>query len=363
MKIDAQLCIVIKSTIHSSLKHFFRTYETCSEVWEQAKLLYTNDTQRLYGVCQNLLTIVAPKHLDSTMAEFLGKLHALLHDFNELLPPATTASQVLEQRSKFFMLLGLHGLSDDYSHVRDRILGSPIVPNFTSICSTLLRVLGKHTTDITSHVDDSSALVSQHNDRTCPHKSGKGRHKCDHCGKLGHKIDRCYALYGRPPKSVAVAQTAPVQLSTMDHTSIDTPGQPPIFNEFLKWYEDRQNPSSTASVAHSGTSFVGLTHSTSLGPWVLDSGTSSTLLVINLFSFSYLLRVIYLLLPWPMDIGYHHMVLILLIFFLLYLLIMFFVSLGLHLTYYPLVISLVPLIVLFLLPKILLLYRIGVWDR
>ena len=273
-KIDAQLCIVIKSTIHSSLKQIFRTYETCSEVWEQAKLLYTNDTQRLYGVCQNLLTIVAPKRLDGTMAEYLGKLHALLHDFNELLPPASTPSQELEQRSKFFMLLGLHGLPDDYSHVRDQILGSPIVPNFTSTCSTLLRVPGKHTTDITSHVDDSSALVSQHNDRTRPHKPGKGRHKCDHCGKLGHKIDRCYALHGRPPRSVAVAQIAPVQPSTMDHTSIDTPSQPAIFNEFLKWYEDRQNPSSTASVAHSGTSFVGLTHSTSHGPWVLDSGAT-----------------------------------------------------------------------------------------
>ena len=47
LKIDAQLCIVIKSTIHSSLKQIFRTYETCSEVWEQAKLLYTNYTQRL----------------------------------------------------------------------------------------------------------------------------------------------------------------------------------------------------------------------------------------------------------------------------------------------------------------------------
>jgi len=43
-KIDAQLCIVIKSTIHSSLKQIFHTYETCSEGWEQAKLLYTNDT-------------------------------------------------------------------------------------------------------------------------------------------------------------------------------------------------------------------------------------------------------------------------------------------------------------------------------
>ena len=37
LKIDAQLCIVIKSTIHSSLKQIFHTYETCSKVWEQAK--------------------------------------------------------------------------------------------------------------------------------------------------------------------------------------------------------------------------------------------------------------------------------------------------------------------------------------
>ena len=176
LKIDAQLCIVIESTIHSSLKQIFRTYETCSEVWEQEKLLYTNDTQRLYGVCKNILTIFFSQTLDGTMAEYMGKLHALLHDFNELLPPATTLSQELEQRSKFFMLLGLHGLPDDYSKVRDQILGSPIVSNFTSTCSILLCVSGKQTTDITFHVDDSSALVSQHN-ATRPHKPGKGRHK------------------------------------------------------------------------------------------------------------------------------------------------------------------------------------------
>jgi len=105
LKIDAQLCVVIKSTIHSSLKQFFCTYETCSKVWEQAKLLYTNDTQRLYGMCQNLLTIVSPKRLDGTMAEYLGKLHAFLHDFNELLPPTSTPYQELEQRSKFFMMV------------------------------------------------------------------------------------------------------------------------------------------------------------------------------------------------------------------------------------------------------------------
>jgi len=53
------------------------------------------------------------------------------------------------------MLLALHGLPNNYAHVHDEILGSLIVPNFTSTCFTLLRVLGKYTTDIpTNPVDD-----------------------------------------------------------------------------------------------------------------------------------------------------------------------------------------------------------------
>jgi len=133
-------------------------------------------------------------------------------------------------------------------------------------------VSGKHITDIPFLVDDSSTLISQRYDRTRPSKSGKGPHKCDHCDKLGHKIDRFYALHGRPLRSVTVAQNVPVQHSTLDPTSSDISGQPAILNEFLKWYEDRQNFGSTASIAHSGTPFVGLTHSNSLGPWVINSG-------------------------------------------------------------------------------------------
>ena len=82
-----------------------------------------------------------------------------------------------------------------------------------------------------------------------------------------------YALHGRPPKYIAITQTAPlVQPYTMDPIPSDTSGYPVIFNGFLKWYEDRQNSSFTASVAHTthtGTSFVGISHSNSLGPWVL----------------------------------------------------------------------------------------------
>ena len=88
-RIDDHICMVLKNTIQSSLKQMLSAYNTCSEVWEQAKLLYTNDTQHLYGVCHNLFDVVAPPNQDP-MADYLGKIHALFHEFNELLPPVST---------------------------------------------------------------------------------------------------------------------------------------------------------------------------------------------------------------------------------------------------------------------------------
>ena len=51
-----------------------------------------------------------------------------------------------------------------------------------------------------------------------------------------------------------------------------------MFNKFLKWYKDQQFSSSTASVAHTGTSFVGLTQSSSPGPCVVSFTNNSVCL-------------------------------------------------------------------------------------
>ena len=69
------------------------------------------------------------------------------------------------------------------------------------------------------------------------------------------------------------SSSTPSQTSNVGPTSPSTPlfdtlGQLAIFNEFLKWYEDCQISSCTHSLALWGTSFPGLTHSTSLA---LDS--------------------------------------------------------------------------------------------
>lgn len=53
-----------------------------------------NDTQCLYGVCSNHIDVVASR-CHGPMVEYLGKIHSLLHDFNELLPLASTLSQEL----------------------------------------------------------------------------------------------------------------------------------------------------------------------------------------------------------------------------------------------------------------------------
>ncbi|KAH1033902.1 hypothetical protein GLYMA_20G003800v4 [Glycine max] len=141
--------------------------------------------QRLYGICQNLMSVVAPRQFDGTMVDYLGKVNGLLFDFNELLPSTSTPNKEHEQEQSFFMLLVLYGLLTEYSLVRDHILGFPNIPTYYSAWSTLLHVPDKPFVDVDvppPHVD-SSAL-------------------------LGHIIDICFSLHVQPPRTTHVAQAA-----------------------------------------------------------------------------------------------------------------------------------------------------------
>lgn len=279
-KIDAQLCSIIKSTISPVIKPIFRPHVTCESVWSQAKELYTNDIQRLYGVCHDLMTLIAPRMFDGPMSTYLGRVHAALHDFNELLPPAasnaTEKMKELEQRSTFFMLLALYGLPQEYAATRDQILGSAVVPTMSNASSVLLRVPVKSTPEVSapSGPSDTAALASQKSNQgrsRGPPSKFKSRPKCDHCHNLGHTIDRCWKLHGRPPRTVNAAQTPPVE--TSENTTKAKPTSSD-YEEFLQWFENRQNSGSVASSAHTGKSFACASQSSSLGPWALDTGAS-----------------------------------------------------------------------------------------
>ncbi|RVX17918.1 Retrovirus-related Pol polyprotein from transposon TNT 1-94 [Vitis vinifera] len=205
-------------------------YKTCFKFWTQAKGLYTNDIQRLY----KFLTVMP-------------------------LTPDVGAQQT--QLDKFFMVLTLIGLRPDLEPIRDQILGSSSVPSLDDVFARLLRISSTQTLPSDS-ASDSSVLVSQTTSRGGRSGTrGRGqRPHCTYCNKLGHTRDRCYQLHGRPPRTAHMAQSSDSPLP-----------QPPSSSA------SQTSQASIASVAQPGNASACLTHTSSLGPWILDSGASDHL--------------------------------------------------------------------------------------
>ncbi|XP_072058027.1 uncharacterized protein [Arachis hypogaea] len=87
-------------------------------------------------------------------------------------------------------------------------------------------------------------------------------------------LDKCYALHGHPTKVANVVQTN-------EPSDVHSAAQPQgifvfgnDYDEFLKYQASKQASTPVASVAHFSNSVACFSHSSSLGPWVLNSGAS-----------------------------------------------------------------------------------------
>ncbi|RVX21282.1 Retrovirus-related Pol polyprotein from transposon RE2 [Vitis vinifera] len=125
----------------------------------------------------------------------------------------------IPELDKFFMVLTLIGLRPDLEPVHDQILGSSSVPSLDDVFARLLRISSTQTLPFDSTSDSS--------------------------------------LHGRPPRTAHVAQSSDSPLP-----------QPP---------SSSASQASVASVAQPGNASACLTHTSSLGPWILDSGASDHL--------------------------------------------------------------------------------------
>uniref|UniRef100_A0A1S3WX68 Retrovirus-related Pol polyprotein from transposon TNT 1-94-like beta-barrel domain-containing protein n=1 Tax=Nicotiana tabacum TaxID=4097 RepID=A0A1S3WX68_TOBAC len=101
---------------------------------------------------------------------------------------------------------------------------------------------------------------------------GRSRPKCSYCHKLGHTREMCYSLHGRPPKNAYIALTE----TTGSHGFSLSKEE---YNELLQYRASKQTSPQVASVAHTDTSVTGnsftcVSQSSTLGPWVMDSGAS-----------------------------------------------------------------------------------------
>ncbi|KAJ9683393.1 hypothetical protein PVL29_019116 [Vitis rotundifolia] len=254
-KIDAQLCSVLWQSVDPKILLHLRAYKTCFKFWTQAKGLYTNDIQHLYKVASAIVHI---SQQDLDLSTYIGQIASLKEEFLTVMPLTPDVGAQQTQLDKLFMVLTLIGLRPDLEPVRDQILGSSSVPSLDDVFARLLRISSTQTLPFDS-TSDSSVLVSQTSSRGGRSGTrGRGpRPHCTYCNKLGHTRDRCYQLHGRPPRTAHVAQSSDSPLP-----------QPP---------SSSASQASVASVAQPGNASACLTHTSSLGPWILDSGASDHL--------------------------------------------------------------------------------------
>ena len=205
-KIDAQLCSVLWQSVDPKILLHLRAYKTCSKFWNQAKVLYTNDIQRLYKVASAIVNI---RQQDMDLSNYIGQITSLKEEFLTLMPLTSDVGAQQTQIDKFFMVLTLIGLCPDLETVQDQILGSPSVPFLDDVFACLLRISSTQTLPSDSP-SDSSVLVSHTNLRggRSGNRSRGQRPHCTYCNKLSHTCDRCSHLHGRPPCTAHVAQSS-----------------------------------------------------------------------------------------------------------------------------------------------------------
>ena len=271
-KIDAQLCSVLWQSVDPRILLHLQAYKTCFKFWTQAKGLYTNDIQRLYKVAS---AIVHLSQQDLDLSTYIGQIASLKEEFLTVMPLTPDVGAQQTQLDKFFMVLTLIGLRPDLEPIRDQILGSSSVPSLDDVFACLLRISSTQTLPFDS-TSDSSVLVSQTTSRGGRSGTrGRGqRPHCTYCNKLGHTRDWCYQLHGLPPRTAHVAQSSdpqppqPSSSSTSQGISL-TDSE---YDDYLRYQVTKS--ASITSVAQTGNASTCLTHTSSLGPWILDSGAS-----------------------------------------------------------------------------------------
>ena len=115
-KIDAQLCSVLWQSVDPKILLHLRAYKTCSKFWNQAKVLYTNDIQRLYKVTSAIVNI---RQQDMDLSNYIGQIASLKEEFLTLMPLISDVGAQQTQVDKFFMVLTLIGLRPDLETLRD----------------------------------------------------------------------------------------------------------------------------------------------------------------------------------------------------------------------------------------------------
>ncbi|KAH9679435.1 retrotran gag 3 domain-containing protein [Citrus sinensis] len=147
-----------------------------------------------------------------SIATYYTKLKALWDELDALcsIPTCSCGSMkaVIQYQQSHKTMKFLMGLNESYSATRGQILLMDPLPNVNKSYSLVLQDERQHAVSSNQTIaPEATELAAKMNSRERKEykdvekrKDGKReRPKCDHCGWVGHTVDKCYHIHGFPP--------------------------------------------------------------------------------------------------------------------------------------------------------------------
>ncbi|CAH9055444.1 unnamed protein product [Cuscuta europaea] len=214
----------ILHSVHSSLAPTVLYAPDASTVWSDFKDRYsTANGPRIYELERSIATL---HQRDDSIPVYHNKLSGLWEELNLLDPPpqctCSARTAYITQIERRRLMQFLMGLRDTYAPSRSQLLLNTTLPSVKRAYSLLLQDEAQRIhAPVMSSMEHAAfnttvpgslpgllplpsssqpaAYIAHQNGGPKQFVTGSSKHKCSHCGLLGHTQQVCYRLHGYPP--------------------------------------------------------------------------------------------------------------------------------------------------------------------
>ncbi|RVW49248.1 Retrovirus-related Pol polyprotein from transposon RE2 [Vitis vinifera] len=226
------------STIPSGYEDHLVTQE--ADILE-AKGLYTNDIQPLYKVASSIVNV---RQQDMDLSTYFGQIVSLKEELLTVMPLTTDVGDQQTQIDKFFMVLMLIGLRPDLETIHNQILDSSSISSLDDVFARLLLITEVNVLITPIAISLATLVINV----------------ISYMGGLPALPTWPSHLILKPPQPPSSSTSQGISLTDSE------------YDDYLLYQATKS--ASVISIAQTGNASACLTHTSFLGPWILDSGAS-----------------------------------------------------------------------------------------
>uniref|UniRef100_A0A2N9I0J6 CCHC-type domain-containing protein n=1 Tax=Fagus sylvatica TaxID=28930 RepID=A0A2N9I0J6_FAGSY len=258
--------------------------DLASEIWTDLKERFSQvNGPRLFELEQSIHNLVQDT---MSVTTYFTKLKSLWEELSALrtIPICTCGSskEIIQYQHYQRFIKFLMGLNDSYGPTRSQILLMDPLPSVNRAYALILQEERQRNISHATPLPRSAALAamgrpSQSNMKLSTRT--KEKLKCNHCGREGHTMERCYKLHGYPTDSRnAKPKSRAHQVSSGDIVGSSgnlpfTPDQCQQLLSILSTVAQSSSMNQHAGSHPTSTNLSGM-HSFDNSLWILDSGAT-----------------------------------------------------------------------------------------